>query len=137
MGYTPWPLCIPLRVNSGSILSISSERIGIFQLNLATLIQVSIEAFWHFYNWNLKHLRMSKLHLFITKYYLQVSWHDMNLKLTLGYFLINKVGHWFYQLDHVTFSKNVFWSVNFDCPFAKFITPKCPLYGLFKCWHFY
>ena len=47
----PPHLCIPLRGNirlrrnSVCILSISSERIRIFKLNLAALIQVSIEAF--------------------------------------------------------------------------------------------
>ena len=35
------------------------------------------------------------------------------------YFLINKVCHSFYQLDHVTFSKNVFWSVHFALPFCQ------------------
>ena len=34
-------------------------------------------------------------------------------------FLINKVCQWFYQLDHVTFSANVFWSVNFALPFCQ------------------
>ena len=29
-----------------------------------------------------------------------------------GYILIGKVGEWFYQFDCVTFSKNIFWSVN-------------------------
>ena len=32
--------------------------------------------------------------------------------ISLIYILINEVGQWFYHLDHVTFSKNVFWSVN-------------------------
>ena len=53
------------------------------------------------------------------------------------YSLMNEVGQWFYQLDHVTFSKNVFFFVNFALPFAKFISPKCQLNSLFKCWHFY
>ena len=53
---------------------------------------------------------MRKLQLFINKYYFQVSW---------GYFLINEVGQWFYQLYNVTFSKNVFWSVNFVLPFCQ------------------
>ena len=37
------------------------------------------------------------------------------------YTLINKIGQWFYQLDHVTFSKNIFCSVN---PFTIFIMSK-------------
>ena len=34
------------------------------------------------------------------------------LDLDWGYILINEVGQRFYELDHVTFSKNIFWSVN-------------------------
>ena len=41
------------------------------------------------------------------------------LNIHWGYFLINKVYQWFYQFDHVTFSKNVFWSVNFAVPFCQ------------------
>ena len=33
------------------------------------------------------------------------------LNVHWGYILISKVGQWFYQLDHVTFSKSLFWSV--------------------------
>ena len=46
------PLCIPfrgnipLRGNAVCILFISSERVEIFYLNFAALIQVSIETFW-------------------------------------------------------------------------------------------
>ena len=39
----------PLRGNSFNILFISSERVGILKLNLAAMIEVSIEAFWHSY----------------------------------------------------------------------------------------
>ena len=56
---------------------------------------------------------MRKLQLLITTYYLQFFWHDMNLKLKLGYIFMNEVGQWFYQLDHVAFSKILFWPV--DC----------------------
>ena len=38
------PVYIPLRGNSVCILFMSSERIGIFQLNFEALIQVSIET---------------------------------------------------------------------------------------------
>ena len=86
----------------------------IFELNFAALIQVSIDAFWHSFVWNLNHVRMRKLQLFITRYDWQVSWHDMNFKLTLGYLLTNEVGQWSNQLDRVTFSKNVFWSVKYN-----------------------
>ena len=42
---------------------------------------------------------MRKLQLLIATYYLQIFWHDMNLKLTLG----THFDKWFYQLDHVFF----------------------------------
>ena len=35
------------------------------------------------------------------------------------YFLIYEVGQPFYEIDHVTFSKNVFWSVNFGLSFYQ------------------
>ena len=57
---------------------------GIFLRNLAVVILVSIVPFWHSYTWNLKHLSIRELDLFITVYYFQVPWHDMNLTLTLG-----------------------------------------------------
>ena len=47
---TPPPLCIPLcgniplHGNAVCILFISSERVGIFQLNFAAQIQVSVET---------------------------------------------------------------------------------------------
>ena len=56
-------VCIPFCVNSVYIFFISSEGIGIFKINLAVLIQLSIEAFRHSNTWNLKHLRMRKLRL--------------------------------------------------------------------------
>ena len=36
-----------------------------------------------------------------------------------GCFLINEVGQWFSQLDHMTFFKNILWSVNFALPFYQ------------------
>ena len=44
---------------------------------------------------------------------LQISWHDMKRRLEVKYFLIYKLGLWFNHLGHVTFSKIVFWSINF------------------------
>ena len=38
-------LCIPLRGNPVCILFISSEQAGIFKLNFAAQIQVSVETF--------------------------------------------------------------------------------------------
>ena len=108
-----------LRGNSVCILSISSERIGIFQLNLATLIQVSIEAFWHSYTWiwnicTCANCSYSLLHV-INKS-LDMIWI---LNLHWGYFLINEVRQWFNQIDHLTFSKIVFWSVNSALSFCQ------------------
>ena len=45
-GHSPSPLCIPLRGDAVCILFIFSEWVGIFWLNFAALIQVSIETFW-------------------------------------------------------------------------------------------
>ena len=47
--------------------------------------------------------------LFIIYKFLDMIWI---WNLHWGYILINEVSQWFYQLDHVNFSKNVFWSVN-------------------------
>ena len=43
----------------------------------------------------------------------------MKFKLTLEILIKNEVGQWFCQLGHVSFSKNVFWSIN--CTLHKFI----------------
>ena len=56
---------------------------------------------------------MRTLQLLITTHYLQISWHEMNFKLSLVYILINEVGQWFHQLDHVTLSKKIFVFVNY------------------------
>ena len=53
----------------------------------------------------------------ITCYYLQISWQDRNLKVTLGKTLINDVVPWIYQLGPMTFCKDVFRSVNCTLPF--------------------
>ena len=103
-------------VHSTSFLGNSvcnSERIETFELNFAALIQVSIETFCHSYTWNSKHLPLRKLQLFITTYYLKVSWHDMNLKLLLG-ILFDK---WSWSM--------IMWL------FWKMYS------GLLTCWHFY
>ena len=89
-------LCIPLQGNtplaskSICILSILSEPIGIFltgsfessfNRSILALPYLKFEIFAH-----------AQLQLFHTAYYLQVSWHDMNLNLHWGYFLINEIG---------------------------------------------
>ena len=108
-----------LRGNSVGILPISSEWIGIFQLNLAAISQVSIESFWHSYTWNLKHLRKRKSKLLSNTYYLQISWHDMHLKLILGILFDKWSWSMIFKLDQVTFSENPFWSVNFAVSFCQ------------------
>ena len=102
-----------LHWNSVGILPLSPEWIGIFGLNLAALNQVSIESFWHSYTWNFKHLRIRKLKLLSNTYYLQISWHDMHLKLILGILFDKWSWSMIFKLDQVTFSENAFWSVNF------------------------
>ena len=79
-----YPLCFPLRGTQSASYPYLQSGLDVFKINLTDLIQVSIEAFWHSYTWYLKHLRMRKLQLFINKYYLQVFWHDMDFKHTMG-----------------------------------------------------
>ena len=55
--------------------------------------------------------------LFINTYYLQVLCHDMYLELIL----MNEVAHWFFQLDYMTFPKNLFQSVNFALSFCQIL----------------
>ena len=105
------PLCIllrgniPLCRNSVRILPISSERIGIYlTVNLAALIQVSIEAFdtTILKIWNIcvrAHCSFSLLQYVIK----QVSWHDMNLKLTLEILFDKWSSLVICQLDHGAF----------------------------------
>ena len=66
---------------------------------------------------------MHKLQLLITTYYLQIYELEIEMiwiwDLHWGSILVNEVGQWFYQLDHVTFYKNVFWSVNFSLFFYQ------------------
>ena len=79
-------------------LFISSKRIGIFFLN-------SIFKIWSICaraNCNYSLLRI--IYIFLDMIWI---WN-----LHWGYILINEAAQWFYQLDHVTFTKNVFWSVN-------------------------
>ena len=91
--------------NSARILSISSERIGIYlTINLAALIQVSIEAFdttilkiWNIYV--CAHCSFSLLQYIIK----QVSWDDMNLKLTLEILFDKWSSLMIYQIDHGAF----------------------------------
>ena len=90
---------------------ISSDRLWIFKLNFEALIQVSTETFWHSCNEILKHLRipqsLRRLHNICTLSEMIWSW-----SLHLEYSLINEVGLRFLQLGHLTFSKNIFWSVS-------------------------
>ena len=99
------------------LLIFAHDDILIFSF-LHQVMQVSIEVFWHAYTWNLKLLRMRKLQLLINIIYqfLDMIWI---WNLHRGYFLINEVGQWFHQLNHLTFSENVFWSVNFTLRFGQ------------------
>ena len=87
---------------------------------LSSLIQVSIEAFWNSYTWNLKHLRMRKLHYSLLHIIYKFPKMIRIWKLHWGYILVNKIGQWCYQLDHATFSKYMFWFVNFALPYCQF-----------------
>ena len=51
---------------------------------------------------------MLTLQLLITRHYSQIYYNEKNFKLSLVYIWINEVGQRFNQLDHVTFSKNIF-----------------------------
>ena len=104
---------IPLSRNSVCVLSVSSETKfdnsdSSFNKSILTLLYLKSETS--------SHTQVAGIH-----YYLLwiVSWHYINLKLTLGCFLIKKVGQWFHQFDHETFSKNVFWSINFALSFCQ------------------
>ena len=138
------PLCIPLygnislRGNSDCILSLSSEWMKIFKLNLRALIQVSIKAFdtTTFEIWNICS-STSCTNSFLN--YLQVSWHDMNVKLTLRKFF----GKRSWSMILSTWSCDIFQRCILICkpvkhpPFAKFVSSKGQSYGLFKSWYFY
>ena len=86
--------------------------------------------------WNLKHLSMSKFQLFINIYYLQVCWHDMSLKLTLRYLLINEVSQWFFNLITWLFQKIYSDLFILYGLFTKFML-KYQLYSLCEGWHNY
>ena len=86
--------------------------------------------------WNLKHLSMSKFQLFINIYYLQVCWHDMSLKLTLWYLLINEVSQWFFNLITWLFQKIYSDLFILYGLFTKFML-KYQFYSLCKVWRNY
>ena len=52
---------------------------------------------------------MRKSRLLITTYYLQVSLHDMKLKLTLEMLFDKESESILHQLGQTTFSENVLW----------------------------
>ena len=58
--------------------------------------------------------RMRKLQLFITTCHLQFSWHDINLKLTLG-ILFDK---WSWSMILSTWSRGFFWKFFLLCEFC-------------------
>ena len=85
----------------------STLKVDISTKTLHKLQEVPVKVMW-------PHSRHSLIHI-IEKFL------DMILILNIhwGYFLINKVCQWFYQLGHVTFCKTVFWLVNFALPFCQ------------------
>ena len=64
-----------------SAFCLSIERLEFFELNFESMIQVSLKIFEYHHTDNLKNLRMRKLQLLVTTYYLQIFWHDMKMKL--------------------------------------------------------
>ena len=66
---------------------------------------------------------MCKSRLLVTTYYLQVSYHDMKLKLTLGISFHKSSWLIFDQLGHATFSKNVFWFLNYTVLLQNLLSP--------------
>ena len=104
---TPWKYSTSWKF---SRLFISSERIEIFKLNFAALIHVSKVGILIFKNLNncvCENYNYSLLRIIYK--FIDILWIS---NLHWGYILINEVGQRFYQFDHVSFSKNVFWSVN-------------------------
>ena len=58
-----------------------------------------------------------KFKLILAIHYLQIPFDDMKFKLILAILFDKwKSVNDFYELGHVTFSKNVFWSVNCTLP---------------------
>ena len=86
---------------------------------MAALIQVSIEAFWHSYDWNLKHLCTRKFRFFVNEYYLPASSHDMDLKHALGILFDKWSWSMIFSAWSHDFFKNVLRSVNFALPFYQ------------------
>ena len=112
-----WTSCIqkvfiPFRWNSICILFICnlylSEQLPNFQLNFEVQIHVLKETLWYPYACMLKHWYMRKPQLFVITYYLQISWHNMNLILTLGKLLYNL--SWSMML--------LTWSCHFSCKYV-------------------
>ena len=50
--------------------------------------------------------------------------------------MINEVGQWFYQLNHVTFSENISWSVNYAMFFYQIYFAQMSTYSWWKGWYF-
>ena len=81
---------IPICEHSVNILLKSSGRLRIFN------------KFWSKFKRNvltpqyLKYLGMQRSQLLVTIYYLKIYWHDMKLKLTLGYSLKNEACQWLF-----------------------------------------
>lgn len=95
----------------------SSKRLGIFKINFENLIKISSKMSWHPHAWNIcacKNYGYLLLHTIFEFLNMISSWNSH-----WGYTLINKFGKWFHQLVYVTFSENVFWSLNCWLPFYQ------------------
>ena len=77
------------------------------------MIQVSIKKFRRRHEAS----AMRQTQSLVTTYYLNIPFDDMKFKLILAILFDKwKSVNDFYELGHVTFSKNVFWSVNCTLP---------------------
>ena len=116
-------LWIPLRENivSSHIVYIFKTAGDSFWSNFETLIKVSTETFSHRSALNLKHLCIRKSRLLVTTLYLQISYHDLKLKLIplkgipLGIPFNNKVG----QLHSILMVENLLMSSTPESIFRK------------------
>ena len=105
-------VCIPLRGNAVHILLISQNGLELFNqiLQFWSKFQQKDFEIPIFKNSNIcacahcNHLCLRIIYKFLVAIWIS--------NLHWEYILISEVGQWFYQLDHVTLSKNVFWSVN-------------------------
>ena len=66
---------------------------------------------------------MHKSHLLVTRYYLEVSYHYMKLKLTLGMSFHKKSWLILDQIGHATSSENMFCFLNYTVFLQNLLSP--------------